>query len=69
MAKACYDPRESARVFERLAKLNGEAGSKYLSTHPAHSDRISDLKRRMPQAMEEFHEHCSDVYSAFGMLS
>ena len=44
MAEACYDPRESPRVFARLRDLGNEKPMKYLSTHPPDDERIKKLQ-------------------------
>ncbi|BDY11778.1 M48 family metallopeptidase [Hydrogenimonas cancrithermarum] len=53
MAEACYDPREALKFWEKFAKANGgEEPIVYFSTHPATKQRIEQLKRLMPRAME-----------------
>jgi predicted Zn-dependent protease len=44
-ARAGYDPRAAIRLWEKMAK-GSSAGQppKWLSTHPAHEDRLADLK-------------------------
>jgi predicted Zn-dependent protease len=51
MAKAGFDPRESVSLWENMGKAGGGGGVEFLSTHPSHSTRISDLQRRMNYAM------------------
>jgi predicted Zn-dependent protease len=44
-ARAGYDPRAAIRLWEKMAKgSNGGQPPKWLSTHPSHEDRLSDLK-------------------------
>jgi predicted Zn-dependent protease len=44
-ARAGYDPRAAISLWEKMAKTsNGGQPPKWLSTHPSHEDRISDLK-------------------------
>jgi len=50
-ADAGYDPREAVHIWERMAAASGGAPPEFLSTHPAHSTRIADLKRWMPEAL------------------
>ena len=51
-ADAGYDPRESVRLWERMAQMSGGAGpAEFLSTHPGHETRIEQLKKWMPEAM------------------
>lgn len=50
MAKACYDPRAAARIWERMAEL-GRASPEILSTHPTHETRIAQLSGHLAEAM------------------
>jgi predicted Zn-dependent protease len=45
MARAGFDPREGAALWENMAKL-GSAGPEILSTHPSSSSRIANLRER-----------------------
>jgi predicted Zn-dependent protease len=49
MAIAGYTPEESTGFWERMAK-QGSSGPEFLSTHPSHETRISDLKNLIPIA-------------------
>jgi predicted Zn-dependent protease len=52
MAMAGYDPAEAPKFWERMAKQSGgQAPPEFLSTHPSHDTRISDLNKWMPEAM------------------
>lgn len=51
MAKAGYDPRASVTLWENFAKLGGSRQPEFLSTHPAPTSRIQNLKALMPEAM------------------
>ena len=50
-ADAGYDPREAVALWERMGHMSGGAPSEFLSTHPSHETRITQLKRWMPEAM------------------
>ena len=50
-AEAGYDPRESVRLWQRMAQSSQGAPPEFLSTHPANETRISDLQKWMPEAM------------------
>lgn len=52
MAKAGFDPRESVNLWINMGKANKGQPPEFLSTHPSHSTRISDLKARMNSAMQ-----------------
>ncbi|MGB0909770.1 MAG: M48 family metallopeptidase [Nitrospirales bacterium] len=50
-ADAGYDPRESIKIWQRMAQDSQGAPPEFMSTHPAHGTRIEDLKGWMPEAM------------------
>ncbi|HKQ34264.1 MAG TPA: M48 family metallopeptidase [Nitrospiraceae bacterium] len=51
-ADAGYDPRESIALWERMGQMSGGgAPSEFMSTHPSHETRITQLKKWMPEAM------------------
>ena len=51
-ADAGYDPRESIALWERMGQMSGgDAPSEFMSTHPSHETRITQLKKWMPEAM------------------
>ena len=44
-ARAGYDPRAAIALWEKMSKASGGGQPpKWLSTHPSHEDRISDLR-------------------------
>ena len=52
MAKAGFDPRASIRLWQNMARAGGGQPPEFLSTHPSHSSRISDLNRHMQVALQ-----------------
>ncbi|MCI0512963.1 M48 family metallopeptidase [candidate division KSB1 bacterium] len=54
MAKAGYDPNLSVPFWERMSQLGGQAPPEFLSTHPANTTRIADLKKHLPEAMKYY---------------
>lgn len=55
MAMAGYNPQEAPKFWERMAaNSGGEAPPEFVSTHPSHDTRISDLNANMPKAMEYY---------------
>jgi len=55
MAMAGYDPRAAPALWERmLAKSGGARPPEFLSTHPDPANRINNLNRIMPKAMEYY---------------
>tara|TARA_B100000683_G_C12436160_1_gene533972 strand:- start:406 stop:1161 length:756 start_codon:yes stop_codon:yes gene_type:complete len=50
MAKAGYNPNEAPRFWRRMSRKGGASVPEFLSTHPSHDTRISNLKKWMPEA-------------------
>lgn len=50
MAKSGFDPRESVKLWENMARAGGQA-PEFLSTHPSSATRIKDLNARMSRAL------------------
>eukprot|EP00548_Thalassiothrix_antarctica_P014546 CAMPEP_0194176554 /NCGR_PEP_ID=MMETSP0154-20130528/10453_1 /TAXON_ID=1049557 /ORGANISM="Thalassiothrix antarctica, Strain L6-D1" /LENGTH=212 /DNA_ID=CAMNT_0038890781 /DNA_START=196 /DNA_END=831 /DNA_ORIENTATION=+ len=56
-ARACYDPRAAKRVFLAMKQEEDGLSSRipeYLSTHPSHDCRISQLDDWLPQAIRTY---------------
>jgi len=52
MAIAGYDPHEAPTFWERMAaESGGGSPPEFMSTHPSHDTRISDLNKWMPEAV------------------
>ncbi|MGB5638399.1 MAG: M48 family metallopeptidase [Sedimenticolaceae bacterium] len=51
MAKAGFDPRESTKLWINMGRSGGGQPPQFLSTHPSHANRISDLQKHMPVAL------------------
>jgi len=59
LARACYDPREAPKLWQRMAQAGGGgAPAEFLSTHPSHETRIRQLEEWMPEAMRVREEYC-----------
>lgn len=59
MSRACYDPREAPRLWERMKQASGGAAPpEFQSTHPSPETRIADFKKNMPMAIEIYNQHC-----------
>ena len=55
MARAGYDPREAPAFWSRMSQLTGGGGPpEFLSTHPSHETRVSQLNDLMPTALNEY---------------
>ena len=50
-ADAGYDPREAVGIWQRMAQASEGQPMEFLSTHPGHETRISDLQSWMPEAI------------------
>lgn len=52
MTMAGYDPAQAPVFWERMASMSGGGSTpEFLSTHPSHTTRISDLKGWIPEAL------------------
>lgn len=59
LARACFDPREAPKVWERMAgHSSGAQPMEFMSTHPSPSTRIAQFKAWMPEALEIRKQHC-----------
>ena len=54
MAMAGYNPQTAPAFWERMAGKSESRPPEFLSTHPDPSNRIEDLNRIMPKAMEYY---------------
>jgi len=53
-ARAGYDPREAIPFWERMNEKGGSSAPEFLSTHPAPTSRIQDLRTYIPEAMQYY---------------
>lgn len=54
MARAGFDPRESIKFWQNMEQMSGQQSPEFLSTHPSHETRISDIEKRLPHVMPLF---------------
>jgi predicted Zn-dependent protease len=58
MSRACYDPREAPRLWERMGAQGGQTPPEFQSTHPSPDTRVNDFQRWMPEAIEIYNQSC-----------
>src|SRR5690349_19871420 len=52
MARAGYDPHAAVTLWNKMSAAAGAGGQpKFLSTHPAPTDRIKDIEKNLPRVM------------------
>jgi len=54
MAMAGYNPQTAPAFWERMSAMSSSRPPEFLSTHPDPSNRIKNLNRVMPKAMEYY---------------
>ena len=59
VARACYDPREAPKLWERMGANAGQTPPEFQSTHPSPSTRVADFQRLMPRAIEIYNQNCT----------
>lgn len=48
-ARGAYDPRASVTLWQKMARMTGDNGLEFLSTHPSGPSRIRDLEANIPK--------------------
>jgi predicted Zn-dependent protease len=56
MARAGYDPRAAISFWERMAAGSEGEPPEFLSTHPSHDTRITDIREHLPEALSVYEE-------------
>ncbi|TIB04055.1 hypothetical protein E3P96_01708 [Wallemia ichthyophaga] len=68
-ARACFDPAEAVRVWQRMSQAESSGGSggamDFLSTHPGHENRIERLREFLPKAKKIFDDSECQQMSSF----
>ena len=54
MAIAGYDPNAAIPFWERMSQQGGGT-IEFLSTHPSDHTRVSEIRKKLPEAMEYYH--------------
>ncbi|KAF9360531.1 hypothetical protein BGX26_008951 [Mortierella sp. AD094] len=65
MAQACFDPRESTKMWVRMASQERGPSLAFLNTHPASKDRIHNMEKWMPEALETYNKSDCATTSAY----
>jgi len=63
MSRACYDPREAPRLWERMGAQAGATPPEFQSTHPSPETRIHDFNEWMPKAVDVYNQYCPNKIS------
>lgn len=58
MSRACFDPREAPRLWERMGAAGGATPPEFQSTHPSPETRINDFQQWMPEAIAVYNQNC-----------
>ncbi|HYD31626.1 MAG TPA: M48 family metallopeptidase [Azospirillaceae bacterium] len=59
MARAGFDPRGAVNLWQNMRRAGGASPPSFLSTHPGAEDRIAQLQRLMPEALEVYRRAAS----------
>lgn len=59
MARACYDPREAVKIWQRMEQNPKERIPQVLSTHPTSKNRIQKITEHQEEALEEMPPDCN----------
>ena len=63
MSRACYDPREAPKLWERMGQAGGATPPEFQSTHPAPETRVENFIKWMPMAVEIYNKSCPNKIS------
>jgi len=58
MSRACYDPREAPKLWERMSQAGGATPPEFQSTHPSPQTRIDDFNGWMDDAIDIYNQSC-----------
>ncbi len=63
MSRACFDPREAPRLWQRMGAQAGATPPEFQSTHPSPETRVSDFETWMPEAINVYNQNCPNKIS------
>ncbi len=58
VARACFDPTEAPKLWERMAEASHGQPAEFMSTHPSHDTRIRQFQAWMPEALSIRQDTC-----------
>ncbi|HFC53060.1 MAG TPA: M48 family peptidase [Gammaproteobacteria bacterium] len=58
LSRACFDPSEAPRLWERMGRLSKGAPEAFMSTHPSSETRIRQFREWMPMALKIRESYC-----------
>lgn len=58
LARACFDPREAPKLWQRMGQNAGQTPPEFMSTHPSSSTRVRQFEQWMPEALEIYQQNC-----------
>lgn len=58
VARACFDPQEAPKLWERMGQVSGRGPAEFQSTHPSHTTRVKQFQKWMPEALKIRAEKC-----------
>ena len=61
MSRACFNPQEAPRLWERMSRASAESPPQFLSTHPNSNTRIQQFREWMPEALNERAKNCKEA--------
>jgi predicted Zn-dependent protease len=64
VARACFNPEEAPRLWERMGEAGAGAASEFTSTHPSHQTRIRQFREWMPEALKIRARNCTGRQAA-----
>ncbi len=59
LARACFDPREAPKLWQRMGQNAGQAPPEFMSTHPSSNTRVRQFEQWMPEALEIYQQNCT----------
>ncbi|KAF9578769.1 hypothetical protein BGW38_005275, partial [Lunasporangiospora selenospora] len=68
MAQACFDPRESIKMWGRMHAQERGPSIGFLNTHPTSKNRIVKLEEWMPEALDTWHKSDCATTNAYAQM-